>query len=75
MDFLKKFFLSLALLAALSVWGANNNLKPVAFVGDPPPEVDGSMERMAQLAGSIKFNSAQQLYYGKNAWRGVKSHS
>ena len=74
-DFLKKSFLSLALLAALSAFAAGDNIKPVAFVGDPPPEVDGSMERMAQLAGSIKFNSAQQLYYGKNAWRGAKSHS
>ena len=45
-DFLKKSFLSLALLAALSAFAAGDNIKPVAFVGDPPPEVDGSMERM-----------------------------
>ena len=72
MSFLKNSFLSLACLAAFSAWGANNAITPVAFVGNPPPEVDGSMERMAQLAGSIKFNSAQQLYYGKKCMAGCK---
>ena len=74
-NFLKKSFLSLAVLAALSAFAANEKIMPAAFVGDPPPEVDGSMERMAQLAISTTLNKADQLYYGKKFWQGVKDIS
>ena len=62
---LKRFFFGLALLAALPVFSASDNIMPVAFVGDPPPEVDGSMERMAQLAGSVVLSPEKNIYAGK----------
>ena len=70
-NFLKKSFCSLALLASLSVFAAADNIMPVAFVGDPPPEVDGSMERMAQLAGSVTLDSAKMIYAGAKDWKGA----
>ena len=62
--FLKKSFCFISLLTALLLPGAENKIMPVAFVGDPPPEVDGTMERMAQLAGQVTRTPAKNIYAG-----------
>ena len=73
--FLKKSLLFFTALFALNTLCGAEKVMPVAFVGDPPPEVDGSMERMAQLAGSIKLDKAEQIYSGKHAWQGAQDLS
>ena len=71
----EKILLLALLLASLTVLASTEKIMPVAFVGDPPPEVDGSMERMAQLAGSMTLQSASNVYSGKKDWHGAKDLS
>ena len=63
------------LLATLNIFAAQEKIMPVSFVGDPPPELDGSMERMAQLASSITLQSAKNIYSGQKDWQGAKDLS
>jgi hypothetical protein len=70
-----KVLMLFLLLAALNIFAAQEKIMPVSFVGDPPPEMDGSMERMAQLAGSITLQSAKNIYSGQKDWQGAKDLS
>lgn len=58
---MKKVFLPFLLCLA----GVAAALEPVAWVSDPPPAVDGALDRLNKLAGQQVLTPAKHTVYGK----------
>ncbi len=58
----------LGLGLSASAWG--QTYVGIPQVADPPPAVNGSLERMEALPGWRSFKGADQVVFGKEAWKG-----